>query len=149
VRFVVALVLALVLDPRGALAASEIDAVYRDRTVRVIVGFAPGGGFDVYSRLLARHLGRHLPGTPAVIVENMPGAGSLIAANHLFNVAKPDGLTIGHFIGRLLLGQVLGQPGILFDARRFEYIGTPITDHIVCAFTRASGITSLEKLKAA
>jgi tripartite-type tricarboxylate transporter receptor subunit TctC len=74
----------------------------------------------------------------------MTGAGSLIAANHLYKVAKSDGLTIGHFIGGLFLGQVLGQKGIEFDARKFEYIGAPVKDHVVCALTKASGITSIE-----
>jgi tripartite-type tricarboxylate transporter receptor subunit TctC len=90
-------------------------------------------------------MGKHIPGQPTVVVENMTGAGSLIAANHVFKVAKPDGLTIGHFIGGLFLGQVLGQKGIEFDARKFEYIGAPISDHVVCAMTKASGITSLEQ----
>jgi tripartite-type tricarboxylate transporter receptor subunit TctC len=75
----------------------------------------------------------------------MTGAGSLIAANHVYKVAKPDGLTIGHFIGGLFLGQVLGQKGIEFDARKFEFIGAPVKDHVVCAFTKASGITSIER----
>ena len=85
------------------------------------------------------------PGNPSIVVENMTGAGSLIAANHVYKVAKPDGLTIGHFIGGFFLGQVLGQPGIEFDARKFEFIGAPITDHVVCALSKASGITSVEK----
>src|SRR3990167_5700870 len=97
------------------------------------------------SRAIARHWGKHIPGNPAIIVENMTGAGSLIAANHVYVVAKPDGVTIGHFIGGLFLGQVLGQKGIEFDARKFEYIGAPVKDHVVCAFTKASGITSLER----
>jgi tripartite-type tricarboxylate transporter receptor subunit TctC len=75
----------------------------------------------------------------------MTGAGSLIAANHVYKVARPDGLTIGHFIGGLFLGQVLGQPGIEFDARKFEFIGAPISDHVICALTKASGITSVDK----
>jgi tripartite-type tricarboxylate transporter receptor subunit TctC len=79
----------------------------------------------------------------------MPGAGSLIAANYLYHSAKPDGLTIGHFSGGLLLGQLLGQPGIEFDAQRFEYLGAPATEHIVCAFSKASGVTSVEKWRTA
>jgi len=75
----------------------------------------------------------------------MPGAGSLISANYLYKIAKPDGLTVGHFIGGLLLGQVIGQKGIEFDARKFEYLGAPVNDHPVCAMTKASGITSMEK----
>jgi tripartite-type tricarboxylate transporter receptor subunit TctC len=118
---------------------------YKGKTIRIVVGFSAGGGFDTYARAIARHMVKHIPGEPAIVVENMTGAGSLIAANHVYKVAKPDGLTIGHFIGGLFLGQVLGQKGIEFDARRFEYIGAPITDHVVCAMTKASGITSVEQ----
>jgi len=118
---------------------------YKGQTIRIVVGFSAGGGFDTYARALSRHIGKHIPGSPTVIVENMTGASSLIAANHVFKVAKPDGLTIGHFIGGLFLGQVLGQKGIEFDARKFEFIAAPTTDHVVCAFTKASGITSVER----
>jgi tripartite-type tricarboxylate transporter receptor subunit TctC len=118
---------------------------YKGKTIRIVVGFSAGGGFDTYARAIARHMVKHIPGEPAIVVENMTGAGSLIAANHVYKVAKPDGLTIGHFIGGLFLGQVLGQKGIEFDARKFEYIGAPITDHVVCAMTKASGITSVEQ----
>ena len=69
----------------------------------MVVGFSAGGGFDVYSRALARHLPKHIPGNPTIIVENMVGAGSLISANHVYKVATPDGLTIGNFIGGLFL----------------------------------------------
>jgi tripartite-type tricarboxylate transporter receptor subunit TctC len=139
-------ILTLGVVPGAALAQ---DDFYRGKTVRIIVGFSAGGGFDTFARTLGRHLGRHLPGAPTVIVENMPGAGSLIAANHLYKVAKPDGLTIGHFIGGLFLGQVLGQKGIEFDARKFEFVGAPAFDHVVCAMAKASGITSVEKWLAA
>jgi tripartite-type tricarboxylate transporter receptor subunit TctC len=140
------LILTLGVVPGAALAQ---DDFYRGKTVRIIVGFSAGGGFDTFARTLGRHLGRHLPGAPTVIVENMPGAGSLIAANHLYKVAKPDGLTIGHFIGGLFLGQVLGQKGIEFDARKFEFVGAPAFDHVVCAMAKASGITSVDKWMAA
>ncbi|MEX0802147.1 MAG: tripartite tricarboxylate transporter substrate-binding protein [Candidatus Binatia bacterium] len=126
-------------------AAAAADDFYKGKTIRIVVGFSAGGGFDTYARAIARHMGKHIPGQPSIVVENMTGAGSLIAANHVYKVAKPDGLTIGHFIGGLFLGQVLGQKGIEFDARKFEYIGAPITDHVVCALTKASGITSVEQ----
>jgi tripartite-type tricarboxylate transporter receptor subunit TctC len=128
---------------------ASAQSFYEGKTVRLIVGFAPGGGFDTYARVLSRHMGRHIPGNPTIVVENMTGAGSLISANHLYRVAKPDGLTIGHFNGALFLGQALGQPGIEFDARKFELIGAPIKEDSVCALTRASGITSIEKWMAA
>jgi tripartite-type tricarboxylate transporter receptor subunit TctC len=121
------------------------ESFYKGKTVRIIVGFSPGGGFDTYARAISRHMHKHIPGNPTILVENMTGAGSLIAANHVFKVAKPDGLTMGHFIGGLFMQQLHGRPGIEFDARKFEYIGTPIDDKPVCALTKASGITSAEK----
>src|SRR3989475_12140146 len=133
----------------GAIGGAHAQSFFEGKSVRIIVGFVPGGGFDSYARVIARHAGRHIPGNPTMIVENMPGAGSLISANHLYRVAKPDGLTIGHFNGGLFLGQVLGQPGIEFDARKFEMIGAAIKEDSVCAMTKASGITSVEKWMAA
>ena len=124
---------------------ASVDDFYKGKTVKIVVGFSAGGGFDTYARAISRHMSKHIPGNPGVVVENMTGAGSLIAANHVYKVAKPDGLTIGHFIGGFFLGQVLGQPGIEFDARKFEFIGAPVSDHVVCALTKASGITSVEK----
>jgi tripartite-type tricarboxylate transporter receptor subunit TctC len=131
----------------GCAVAAAVSAAefYQGKTIRIVVGFSAGGGFDTYARAISRHIGKHVPGQPTVVVENMTGAGSLIAANHVYKVAKPDGLTIGHFIGGLFLGQVLGQKGIEFDARKFEFLGAPITDHVVCAMTKASGITSVEQ----
>jgi tripartite-type tricarboxylate transporter receptor subunit TctC len=136
---------ALVVFAAGASHPVAAQSFYQGKTVRIIVGLAPGGGYDTYARVIARHLGKHVPGTPTVIVENMPGAGSLISANHLFKVAKPDGLTVGKFSGTLFLGQVLGQPGIEFDARKFEFIGAAVKEDVVCALTKASGVTSVDK----
>lgn len=118
---------------------------YSGKTVRFVVGFAAGGGFDVYTRVIARHIGKYIPGKPTVIVDNMTGAGSLIAANYTYKVAKPDGLTVGNFISGLLLQQILGAPGIEFDGPKFEYVGVGAKYTPVCFFTKASGITSMEK----
>ena len=118
---------------------------YKGKTIRIAVGAAAGGGFDTYARVIARHMGRHIPGNPTIIVENMPGAGSLIAANYAYKIAKPDGLTLGHFLGGLFLEQLFGKPRVEFDARKFEYVGVPVKDNPACAFIRASGITSIEK----
>ena len=129
----------------SASRAVQAQSFFAGKTIRIIVGFAAGGGYDTYARVLGRHLGKNIPGNPNIIVENMIGAGSLISANHLYRVAKPDGLAIGHFTGGLFLGQVLGQPGIEFDARKFEFIGAAVGEDVVCALTKASGITSVEK----
>jgi tripartite-type tricarboxylate transporter receptor subunit TctC len=110
-----------------------------------VVGFSAGGGFDVYSRAISRHINKHLPGNPAVIVENMTGAGSLVAANHIFKVAKPDGLTIGNINGGIFVQQLMGWPGIEFDALKYEHVGVPVKDKSVCVMTKASGVTSFEK----
>src|SRR5262245_46518296 len=138
-------IVALLLAALGGDRLAGAQSFYEGKTVRIIVGLAPGGGFDTYARVIARHIGRHVPGNPAFIVENMTGAGSLIAANHVYKVAKPDGLTIGKFNGSLMFGQVLGQAGIEFDARKFEFIGAAVKEDVVCSFTKASGVTSLEK----
>ena len=122
---------------------------YEGKVVRFIVGFSPGGGFDTYARMLSRHMGNHIPGKPTIIVENMAGAGSLILANHLYRIAKPDGLTIGHFGGTLFISQLMGQPGIEFDALKFEFIGAPSTHDVAYTFTKKSGISSIEKWMAA
>jgi tripartite-type tricarboxylate transporter receptor subunit TctC len=129
-------------------ASTPVDAqesFYKGKTVRIIVGASAGGGYDTYSRTIARHIGKHIPGNPTFTVENMPGAGFLISANHMFNIAKPDGLTIGHFIGGLFLQQLLGKPGIEFDARKFEYIGVPAQDNYMLGVSKTSGITSIEQ----
>lgn len=136
------------------LGSFTIDAnaqeFYKNKTIRIIVGFSAGGGMDTYARTVGRHLGKHIPGNPTVIVENMPGAGSLIAANYLYNRAAPDGLTIGSWIGGLVLQQVIkGRKGIEFDARKFEWIGVPAGDSSSCAVTTKSGITNVDQWFAA
>jgi len=142
-----AVALAFVILP-DFLRAQE-SGFFQGKTVRIIVGTSPGGGFDVYSRTLARHMGKYTAGNPNFIVENMPGAGHRIAANHVYKVARPDGLTIGNFFGGLLVGQGLGYAGVEFDAAKFEYIGVPVKDNPVCALTKGSGITSYERWSAA
>lgn len=121
------------------------ETFYQGKTIRIVVGSAPGGGFDTYARAIARHLGNHISGKPNVIVENMTGAGSLRAANYLYRMAKPDGLTIGHFLGGLLLGQAMGREGIEFDARKFEYIGVPVRESSICALSKRAGVTRIDQ----
>src|SRR5262245_29378348 len=138
----VALFLTIGFSSRRGLAQ---DNFYRGKTVRIIVGASAGGGYDTYSRTLARHMGKHIPGNPTLVVDNMPGAGFLISANHMYKVAKPDGLTIGHFIGGLFLQQLLGKPGIEFDSRRFEYMGVPAQDNYMLGVHKSTGVASIEQ----
>jgi len=130
-------------------AAAADQEYYRGKTVRIVVGLSAGGGFDIYARALARHMGKHIAGNPAFVVDNMPGAGSMIAANHVYKSAKPDGLTLGHFVGSLFMQQLLGRPGAEFEATKFEFIGAPIPEKTACALTKASGITSIDRWFAA
>ena len=92
-------------------------------------------------------MGKYTAGNPNFIVENMPGAGHRIAANHVYKVARPDGLTIGNFFGGLLVGQVLGYSGIEFDATKFEYIGVPVKDNPVCALNQRKRDNKLREVE--
>jgi tripartite-type tricarboxylate transporter receptor subunit TctC len=121
------------------------ESFYKGKTIRVVVATSAGGGFDTYTRTIGRHLSKHIPGNPAIVVENMPGAGHLIGANHVYKVARPDGLTMGHFQGGLFLYQLLGRKGIEFDAHKFEFLGAPVVDNRACALAKTSGITSVEQ----
>jgi hypothetical protein len=120
-RTILALVLAVVVAiclTLASLVSAASDEFYRGKVIRIVVGFSAGGGFDTYARSVSRTMGKYIPGNPTVVVENMTGAGSLIAANHVYKVAKPDGLTIGAFNGNQILNQLVGAPGIEFDARK-------------------------------
>jgi tripartite-type tricarboxylate transporter receptor subunit TctC len=132
-------------NPAEAPAYDEraVASFYQGKTVRFIVGFAPGGGFDTYTRTIARHIGKHIPGNPAIIVDNMVGGGSLTAANYVYNAARPDGLTVGNWIGSLALSQALGGEGIEFDARKYRFIGVPTPDSVACAVRKESGFKAL------
>ena len=143
---IVLLLLLPILTGRSVFAQSSF---YQGKTIRFVVGFPAGGGYDLYTRTLGRHIGRHIPGNPSVIVENMAGAGSMISANYTFKAAKPDGLTVGHFIGGLFLQQILGKPGIEFDALKFEFIGVPGQDNFIIGVSNKTGITDLDKWLAA
>jgi tripartite-type tricarboxylate transporter receptor subunit TctC len=132
--------------PNSALATTHDS--YAGKTVRILVGASAGGAFDTWGRMVGRHLGKQMPGNPVIVVENVTGAGGLILANQFFKT-RPDGMTLATFNGGLLMGQMLGRPGIEFDARRFEYLGVPAKFDSVCAFSKASGITSLERWKTA
>jgi tripartite-type tricarboxylate transporter receptor subunit TctC len=138
------IVAATILLFHGSQSALAQEPFYKGKTIRIVVATTAGGGFDTYTRTLSRHFSKHIPGNPSIIVDNMPGAGHLIGANHVYKVAKPDGLTLGHFQGGLFLYQLMGRQGIEFDAAKFRFVGAPVTDNRACAFTKASGITSVE-----
>ena len=137
-RMMVASVLLLI-----AAVPAAAQEFFKEKTIVVLVGTAAGGGFDTYSRMLARHLGKHLQGNPSIVVQNMPGAGQLIAANHLYNRSAPDGLTIGHFSGSVIFRHVLGDKGAMFDGKKFGWLGTPAPERHACAVTENTGVKTL------
>ena len=104
---------------------------YQGKTVKIVVGFTPGGFYDRWARLLSRYLPKYIPGNPEFIVQNMPGAGSMIAANHVYAVAKPDGLTVVMPNSNIYLDQLSGRKEVQFDLRKFHWIGTQEKNHII------------------
>src|SRR5207302_8146469 len=102
------------------------------KNVQMIIGFGPGGGYDLWGRVVARHIGKHLPGNPSVVPQNMPGAGSYNAANHIYNVAPKDGTVMGIIARDAALGPITGATGARFDPTKLTWLGTPTTETNVC-----------------
>jgi len=121
------------------------DTFFKGKTIRIVVPFSAGGGYDIYSRIIGRHMGKHISGNPSFMVENMTGAGGLIGINHVYKVAKPDGLTIATPIGTMFVDQLIGRRGIEFDGRKFEYIGAPAQDTQLLAVHKRTGIKTMEQ----
>jgi tripartite-type tricarboxylate transporter receptor subunit TctC len=117
---------------------------YKDKTINFIVGYSPGGTYDQYTRLIARHISKYVPGNPTTMVENMPGAGGIIAANHLYNRAKPDGLTIAAWASPLILQHIMGNDAVKFDARKVGWVGIPGPYDTACHFNQQSGIKTVD-----
>src|SRR5688572_30333028 len=143
-RFVLSAMLAAV-----PLAAAGQSPSFAGKTVTIIVGYKPGGGYDATARLLARHLPKHIPGKPTIIVQNMPGANSLIAANHVYSVAKPDGLTIGTFNRNLPIAQLTKVEGVKFDMTKFAWIGSAASESTVLAIRTDLPYRNFEEMKKA
>ena len=147
-RTILALVLTVAVEvflTMASLVAAAGDEFYGGKVIRIVVGFSPGGGFDTYARSVSRYMGKYIPGNPTIVVENMTGAGSLIAANHVYKVAKPDGLTIGAFNGNQILNQLVGAQGIEFDARKMGWVGAPGYNHDLCLLNQKIGLTSAQQ----
>ena len=121
-RFLLFLIVSLFLGDR---VEAQGEPFYKGKTLRVIVGFSPGGAYDIWARMIAKHLGRYIPGNPILTVQNMPGAGSITAANYLTSIAKPDGLTIGLIASALYFDQMIGRTEVNFSWGKFTWIGTP------------------------
>lgn len=139
----------LVLLLAALVPTTVLGQYYAGKTVTIIVGYKTGGGYDATARLLARHLPKHIPGKPTVIVQNMPGANSLIAANHVYSVAKPDGLIIATFNRNLPIAQLTGVQGVKFDMTKFAWIGSAASESTILAIRNDLPYRSFEDLKKA
>jgi tripartite-type tricarboxylate transporter receptor subunit TctC len=130
-----------------AFAQSDVAEFYRGKTIRLVIGYGTGGGYDVYGKFFARYLGEHIPGKPTVIAQNMPGAGSRSAANWLYKVAPKDGTVLAVLGQATPADQALGQPGVQFDARQFNWIGNMVAVNNIMITWAESGIRTIDDAK--
>jgi tripartite-type tricarboxylate transporter receptor subunit TctC len=128
----------------GASATALGEEFYKGKTILFIVGYFPGGGYDTYTRAVARHISKYIPGNPTPIVQNMTGAGSLIAANYIYRKAKPDGLTVGVCNSGHVLSQALGDRSVKFKGDKFGWIGAPVRGLPTCAVMGFTGLNTLK-----
>jgi tripartite-type tricarboxylate transporter receptor subunit TctC len=136
-----AILLAFAVVPAGA------QEFYAGKTVSLIIGFGPGGGYDLWGRTLARHIGKHLPGNPTVVPQNMPGAGSYVAASHLYAAAPKDGTAFAIIARDAALGPLSGAPGARFDATKMSWLGSPTREHNVCIANATAAVKDVKALK--
>ena len=137
---------AIIVGNSSCIAADEVAAFYKGKTVSIVVGNEPNTGFDVYARVLARHLGRHLPGQPHLVVQNMVGASGIVAANWLYNVAPRDGTVIATFVHTVPFEPLMGNAAAKYDAEQFAWVGNMELIIGVCAVSKASGIEKFDQL---
>lgn len=130
----------------GAWSNAVANDGFAGKTIRFIVGSAPGGGYDTYTRAIARHIGKHLPGNPTPVVQNMTGAGTLIAAHYVFNKADPDGLTVGAWNSGQIFRQALGDRAVKFKGDQFGWVGAPVRGMPSCAIMGHTGLNSLKEV---
>jgi tripartite-type tricarboxylate transporter receptor subunit TctC len=133
--------------PKAGFDEKAVADFYRGKTVRIVVGFSAGGGYDQYSRLIARHLSRHIPGNPNVLVDNMAGAGSMIAANQMYNAVPKDGTIIGNLSGPIVLEQLFGNPAVQYDMGKFRYLAVPVSESYLMIVHKRTGITKFDELR--
>lgn len=137
---VISIVAVLTGGTQPARAQGTVADFYRGRTVTLTVGYSSGGGYDTYARILARHLGKHIPGNPQIVVQNAPGAGSMRAANALYNVAPKDGTAIGMFGRGIALEPLIGTSPAQFEAQKFTWLGSGTEEAAVVVVSATKGI---------
>ncbi len=146
---VVAIVFALLFFRAAADINAQEPPYYQGQSIKIIVGFTSGGFYDRWSRLLARYVPKYIPGNPEMIVQNMPGADGLVAANHVYSVAKPDGLTLGMLSYGIYLDQLVGRKEVLYDMRKINWIGSPEKSDVLFYMRSDAPYKSLEDIRTA
>jgi tripartite-type tricarboxylate transporter receptor subunit TctC len=149
IRNAIILIVAAFLLGSSATVGAQGEPFYRGKTIKIVVGFTSGGFYDRWSRLLARYVPKYIPGNPEMIVQNMPGAGGLIAANHLYGVAAPDGLTLGMLSYGMYLDQLVGRKEVQYDVRKFNWIGSPERSDVLLYMRSDAPYKSLEDIRKA
>jgi tripartite-type tricarboxylate transporter receptor subunit TctC len=146
-RGALAIVALLAAWPGAALAQQSVEDFYRGKKIDLIIGYSSGGTYDLYARLVARHLGNHIPGKPIIVPRNMPGAGSRTAATWVYGIAPRDGTVLATADQSLALQQAVGDKRIKFDVTKFIYIGNPNIENNTTAAWHASGIKTIDDAK--
>jgi tripartite-type tricarboxylate transporter receptor subunit TctC len=126
--------------------AQSVAEFYKGKQLTMVIGFGPGGGYDLWARVVARHMGKHIPGNPTFIPQNMPGAGSITAANHIYGVAPKDGTAIGIIARDAPLAPLSGAEGARFDALKFTWLGSPTAETNICFAHKDAGVKSFNEL---
>jgi tripartite-type tricarboxylate transporter receptor subunit TctC len=130
-------------------AAAQTPPFYQGKTIRIVIGSSTGGGYDLWARVLARYYGKYIPGNPTILVQNMPGAASIVATNYLYNVAKPDGLTLGALLPAIYFDQLVGRKEVQFDFARIPWIGSPEQNEIIHYMRADSPYKSIDDIRKA
>ena len=130
-------------------AAAQAPPFYQGKTIRIVIGSSTGGGYDLWARVLARYYGKYIPGNPTILVQNMPGAASIVATNYLYNVAKPDGLTLAALLPATYFDQLVGRKEVQFDFAKIPWIGSPEQNEIIHYMRADSPYKSIEDIRKA
>jgi tripartite-type tricarboxylate transporter receptor subunit TctC len=127
--------------------AQTAAAPFAGKTVNLVIGFGPGGGYDLWGRTVARHIGKHLPGNPNVVPQNMPGAGSYVAASNIYNTLPKDGTVFAIIARDAALGPLSNAPGARFDATKMSWLGSPTREHNVCIANATAKVKNAQQLR--
>src|SRR5262245_20541031 len=146
-RFAAAVLLAAQMAARASAQAQSLEEFFQAQPFTIVVGYPPGAGYDLYARLIATRMGHYLPGTPKVVVQNMPGAGSLTSANHLYNVARQDGSVIGTFSRGITMLPLIDSTGVRYDSLKFNWVGTPSGEVSLAIAWHERGVNKFEDLR--